>query len=200
MISYSAPARFFTGYPVETTLNSPPDGATNVNLQTTFQWDPLPDIIHYHLQVALGESFDEENIVIDHEPITQNFINLGLDNPASLHTARVRAVSECGYAYWSNANSFTTTAETSVAGIESNTLSAYPNPAVDHCYVDYPHSLGERAISIYNQQGRLMKTINKTNSSSSDRIDLEWLPAGLYVINITTIKKEQFSTKILKSK
>ena len=199
MVSYSAPAHFFTGYPLETVLNAPADGASNVNMQTTFQWNPVTDASHYHLQVATDDSFDEESIIIDEEPIATNFFVGTLQQPNTLHVARVRAVNECGYAYWSNMNSFTTTTETSVAGMVSNTLTAYPNPAVDHCYVEYPRSLGERVISIYNHKGQLMRTINKSDESSSDRIDLEWLPAGLYVINIHTAKQEQFSVKVVKS-
>lgn len=198
-ISYSAPSQFSTGYPVTTILNAPADGAENVNLQTTFQWNTIPDISHYHLQVATGTSFNEENIVIDMEPITTNFINVGLDNPGAVHVARVRTVNECGYSLWSAPNSFTTTVETVIDHPEKTMLRAYPNPTSGICTIEYPHFLGERNIGIYNQNGRLLKQLQKNDNTRSDSIDLSPFPAGLYMLHINTADQGQFIVKVVKN-
>ncbi len=198
-ISYSAPSSFSTGYPLSTVLNAPADGAVNVSLQTTFQWNTIPEIMHYHLQVATGNTFSEENIVVDMEPITTNFINVGLDEPGTLHTARVRTVNECGYSTWSAANSFTTTVETAIESPEQTMLRGYPNPTSDTFTIDYPHFLSQRSISIYNHNGRLLKQLKRNDNTSSDSIDLSTLPAGLYMLHINTANKEQFVVKVVKS-
>ena len=198
-ISYSAPSQFTTGYPVSTILNAPADGAQNVNLQTTFQWNTVPDISHYHLQVATGTSFNEENIVVDMEPITTNFINVSLVESGALHIARVRTVDDCGYSAWSATNSFTTTVETAIENPEKTILRAYPNPTSDTCTIDYPEFIGQRSISIYNHNGQLLKQLRRNDRTLSDSVDLSALPAGLYMLQINTADKESFIVKVVKN-
>jgi len=199
-ISYSAPSQFTTGYPFTTVLNAPSDGAADVSLQTTFQWNTIPDVLHYHLQVATENTFDDESMVIDMHPITNNFINVSLVDPGTLHHARVRTVNECGNSTWSTPNSFTTTVDTAIEGPERTMLRAYPNPASDICHIHYPHDLKQRSISIYSQNGKLMKQLHKIDKAGSDSISLSGLPVGLYLLHIDTTDKEHFVVKVLKNK
>ncbi len=198
-VSYSAPSHFDTGYPASTTMNAPTDNEEDVNLQTTFQWDIVPDILHYHLQVATGDTFDEENLVIDLYPITNNFVSPELEEAGTLHTARVRAVNECGFARWSVPHSFITTEETIVFSPDNKILEVYPNPASDQCSIKYPYHVQQRSINIYNSDGQLMRDIHKSNEANTDSIDISMLPAGLYILRVHTDDGEQFVVKLLKN-
>ncbi|MDR4988535.1 MAG: family 10 glycosylhydrolase [Bacteroidales bacterium] len=197
-VSYSAPAMFFTGYPLSTTLNAPANGALNIPLQATFQWNTVSGALHYNLQIAKGTSFDTGEMLHDIEPVMTNIFNLSLEDSGTEHIARVRAVDACGYAYWSEANTFTTTVESVVIPNEKKVLQAYPNPASDFLNVTYSDHISERNIKIYNYKGQLVREINKTDPADADHINIAGLPEGLYMVNIRTADKTQFSLKILK--
>jgi uncharacterized lipoprotein YddW (UPF0748 family) len=198
-VSWSAPEGFFTGYPLSTILNAPANGAVNVNINTTMQWNTVPGVGFYHVQVATDPSFDEQFLVINQEPVNQNIYSITLEQPNTLHYARVRTADACGYSSWSQVNSFTTGQGTSVEDMRPHVLRVFPNPARDNCKVDYPVAVGERTIQWFSTGGQLLGEEIRKDVTTSDSFDLSHLPAGLYTVQIQTGNHEKFVFRVVKA-
>jgi hypothetical protein len=198
-VSWSAPSGFTTGYPVSTVLNAPADGAVNVNMSTTMQWNTIAEAEFYHVQVATDASFDEQYLVVDQQPVNLNILTITLDEPNTQHYARVRTADDCGYSVWSEVNSFTTGQGTSVEDARPHVLRVFPNPARDNCKVDYPVAVGERVIKWFSTGGQLLHEEIRKDISTSDTFDLTNLPAGLYTVQIQTGNYEKFVFRVVKA-
>ena len=198
-VSWSAPAGFATGYPVSTVLNAPADGAVNVNMNTTMQWNTIAGIDFYHVQVATDPSFDEQYLVINQEPLNQNIYSITLEQTNTQHYARVRTADDCGYSVWSEVNSFTTGQGTNVEDARPHVLRVFPNPARDNCKVDYPVAVGVRTVQWFSTGGQLLHEEIRKDITTSDKFDLTNLPAGLYTVQIQTGNHEKFVFRVVKA-
>lgn len=67
----------------------------------------------------------------------------------------------------------------------SNTISLYPNPAQNFITVDLSGIAGTQ-ITVFNIQGKLVKTIESSMNLAQQKIDIADLPAGVYIMNINT--------------
>ncbi len=199
MVSYSAPSAFFAGYPLGTNLNTPADGSENVSLTPTLQWNSVSGISHYHVQVATDPSFAQEFLVVDQEDISLNFFTTPALAGNTEHYARVRTVDECGYSEWSEAHSFATEQGTNVGESGVIRLHAYPNPTKTQFSVRYPENVQRRIISIYANDGRLVKHLERNDDTSIDKIDISPFPEGLYSVRVETEQKANYVFKILKT-
>ena len=198
-VSWSAPESFSTGYPVSTVINAPTDGAVNVNMTTTLQWNSVPGVEFYHVQVATNLSFDEENLVVDQEPVNQNIFSVNLEQANTQHFVRVRAADACGYSVWSPVNSFTTGQGTFIEDIRPHVLRVFPNPARESCKVNYPVLVGERTIKWYNTGGQLLKEEIRKDNTTSDSFDLTSLPSGVYTVHIYAGNNDKFVFRVVKA-
>ncbi len=198
-VSYSAPSGFFTAYPPRVRINAPANGAVNIPLTITVQWDPVPGATHYQLQIATSSSFADEEMVLDQDGVTTNFAYAVLDEAGREHYVRVRASNACGRGMWPEANRFTTTAETFVKNPSYTALTAYPNPASDRCYAEYPRLVGERIIEIRSGSGQLLETHSRSTPAESDTFELSHLPQGIYTIWVRTAEKDQYVIRIIKA-
>ena len=78
--------------------------------------------------------------------------------------------------------------------VEQNTVSIAPNPAQDYFVVNMEaNQLID--ITIYDANGRLVKT---QKASNARKIDIKDLKSGIYFIQITDANKEVFSSKLIK--
>jgi len=68
---------------------------------------------------------------------------------------------------------------------------AYPNPTTDQLLISMPAAWhGSKAVAqIYTASGIMVKTVQLSNTSQSERMDVSQLVRGLYVINITCQNK-----------
>ena len=74
---------------------------------------------------------------------------------------------------------------TGINEIQSNTLSVYPNPAVNETFVTVENT-GMTTISMYDMQGRLVSTENvDVMAGEQVRISTETLNAGVYFITVS---------------
>ena len=74
---------------------------------------------------------------------------------------------------------------TGVDEIQSNTLSVYPNPAVNEAFVTLGDA-GMTTISVYDMQGRLVSTENvEAQAGKQVRISTETLNSGVYFVRVT---------------
>jgi hypothetical protein len=100
----------YTAIPAVPTLTNPPNGATNVSLRPTFQWNAVAQAATYHLQVDDDPNFGSPVIDVDvagtsYQPATNLASN-------TTYYWRVKAMNPCGESAYSTAFSFTTLAGT----------------------------------------------------------------------------------------
>ncbi len=199
-VSWSEQGSFFTGTPASTKINTPAHGATNVNLTSTFQWNSSAEADFYHIQIATDASFDEQSLVIDHQPVNLNLFSVTLEAGNQQHFARVRPVNSCGYGLWSEVNSFTTAQGTSVNESDLAILLAFPNPAGESCQIVYPSALGQRTIELSDANGRIVDRYERSDRSTREEINLSALVPGFYIIQVKTADGQRFISKIVKTR
>ncbi|GEN75203.1 T9SS type A sorting domain-containing protein [Chryseobacterium hagamense] len=90
----------------------------------------------------------------------------------------------------SNCSSFLSVKEKAVA----EKVTVYPNPAKDQVQIDADSAI--ISVVVYDMQGKLVKKYSGTGSAS-EKIMLDDVPAGNYVLMIIT-KKDRFTRKIIK--
>lgn len=199
-VSWSEQGSFFTGTPGNTQINTPANGATEVNLTSTFQWNSIAEADFYHIQIATDASFEESSLVVDQQPVNLNLYSATLENGNQQHFARVRAVNDCGYGLWSEVNSFTTAQGTSVNESDMAILTAFPNPASESCQIAYPEAPGARIIELSDANGRIVARYQRSDRNMTDEIDLSNVAPGFYFIHVKTTEGKRFISKIVKTR
>ncbi len=87
----------------------------------------------------------------------------------------------------SEAYSFESTSTTLVSDLSyQNQFSIYPNPAESYVYVELKNATSNASVSIYNQNGQLVYT--KNLKDSAEKLSLEDLANGMYIIQVTDSK------------
>ncbi len=95
-----------TAVPDVPILTNPPDGATNVSLKPTFQWQAAAQATSYHLQVDDDPNFGSPEIDVDVTGTSYTATtNLASD---TTYYWRVKANNACGQSNYSTVFSFTT--------------------------------------------------------------------------------------------
>ena len=199
-VSWSALGTFFTGQPETTVVNAPANGAENVSLTTTVQWNTVPGAEGYHLQIASHHSFDPEYLVVDQQPVSMNFVSVNLLLGNHTHYVRTRVINSCGYSVWSDVNAFTTQQGTFAGQPRHIVLEAFPNPANTYSRISYPKNPGERTIALFDSNGRLLAKEIRNNETRYDKIDLSYLVPGFYYVRIQTAGGEQFVSKVIRNR
>jgi serine protease AprX len=90
-------------------LNAPGDGATDLTLTPTFDWDALPDVTDYRIQVATDAGFSNlvhDEVVEDTSFVVEDELDTGTE-----YFWRVSGINLCGDGEWSDVFSFTTRLE-----------------------------------------------------------------------------------------
>ncbi|MDD4216685.1 MAG: C10 family peptidase [Bacteroidales bacterium] len=67
-------------------------------------------------------------------------------------------------------------------------INIYPNPAIDKLNINIENNINPTDITIYNTNGKLIKSIAKSEISEHINIDLSDMAQGLYYVNIVTDK------------
>jgi uncharacterized repeat protein (TIGR01451 family) len=92
--------------PLSSTLVSPADGAVDVNLSPTFQWDQAVQASAYDLQVATDPGF--ANVIYSATVETTSHTAQVTLDPTTFYYWRVQTSNVCGTGDWSAVFSFTT--------------------------------------------------------------------------------------------
>jgi uncharacterized lipoprotein YddW (UPF0748 family) len=197
-VSWSAEGTFIAGQPRATVINSPTNGALNTNLTMNFQWSSVPEISHYHVQIATDASFAEEYIVVDQQPVNFNLFSTTLSSYNQKHYTRVRAINTCGAAMWSPVINFTTTSGTAVDNTVLSVLKVFPNPVTESCSITYPYPLAERSIQLLDANGRLLAEYYRNENTLTEELDLSGFTQGFYFIRIETPSGQRFMSRLVK--
>lgn len=95
-----------------------------------------------------------------------------------------------------------TAGQTSSVGVNEESLSSihsiilYPNPASNLVTVNTDFEMNEATITIYNNYGQLVKTIEKNNGNTA-RFTLEGLEDGIYFLHLTSLHNTTKAKKVL---
>ena len=188
---FSEVRSFTTGIDVPI-LISPPDSATNVSTNPTFEWTPVNGAISYTLQISTFGSFI--NLIVNESGITTTSYSVnGLQENKKLYW-RVRGATANYEGMFSQVFSFTTGFINSVNEDEAlftyNLEQNYPNPFNPTTNIKY--QLAEQgfvSISIYNTLGmEIAKLVNeeKLVGSYNVEFDASNLPSGIYFYTLRT--------------
>ncbi|HEY6436067.1 MAG TPA: peptidylprolyl isomerase [Ignavibacteriaceae bacterium] len=182
---FSEVRSFATGIDVPI-LISPPDSATNVSTNPTFEWAPVDGAVSYTLQISTFGSFI--NLVVNQPGITATSYSVnGLQENKKLYW-RVRGATANYEGLFSQVYSFTTGSINSVYENEVlyryNLEQNYPNPFNPTTDIKYQLAKhGFISISIYNALGvEITKLVNEEKPAGSYNVefDASHLPSGIY--------------------
>jgi len=160
--------------PMIPVLISPPDGLRNAASSIALSWNPVPNLIGYHLQVSKTSSFDQ--MVFEMPSVTKTEQEIGPLKFSTAYYWRVRANTSGGMSDWSKIWFFITEETSGLSLLESATPKEnglhqnYPNP--------FNHSTSIR-FSIATPCHVTMKIYNLTGGEAESLIDGE-MPAGTY--------------------
>jgi hypothetical protein len=206
---------FHTGVatPSAVTLVSPEDGATGVPPHATLSWQPMDDVVGYHLQLASDSSF--RAIVADDSLLAEASITLS--DPLAYSTTyywHVRAGRDDGlgksagviYGPWSPTRSFTVAVGTATED-QTDLPTAYalhanyPNPfnPATTIQIDVPET-AHVTLAVYNVLGHEVLRLESGSVPPGRHryvVEASSLPSGVYLYQIETAAFSQSRRMIL---
>ncbi|MGA9116136.1 MAG: T9SS type A sorting domain-containing protein [Bacteroidota bacterium] len=172
----------------------PANGDTNVSRTPTLRWVESPGALHYRVQVALDNLFNQ--VVVDDSSSTENWFEPGLLQANRKHYWRVRAKGSAGYSPYSVIQNFTTGSLIVAVGerpdLEPGTFvlhQNYPNPF--NPSTTFRYELWEETdvtIRVYNSLGQEVAELASgvhTRGSYTARWNAAGLPSGVYIVRMT---------------
>ena len=164
-------------------------GEAGVNLK----WTTSNEISFNYFELERstdGKTFEECAVVFGAENTTStinyNYIDKNVYNSSPLLYYRLKMVDISGKSTYS---------QVQIIRMENDknnvSILAYPNPTTDQLLISMPAAWhGSKAVAqIYTASGIMVKTVQLSNTSQSERMDVSQLVRGLYVINITCQNK-----------
>jgi hypothetical protein len=169
------------------TTKSPPNGASNIELNPTLKWYAIIGIISYDLQISLNPTFS--NIVLNRVGLTGTSYSLEKLLSSTTYFWRIRGTNGVETTDWSSPSYFTTKEVTGV--VQKNDIASdyalkqnYPNPFNHLTNIEFRIAdFSFVTLKIYNIHGSEISTLlNKILSSGEYSItfDAKDLPSGVY--------------------
>jgi hypothetical protein len=189
---------------------SPTDGETGVDyLRTTLEWTFIPNTdvglssdAGYELLISTSEDFSDTTFYYEKVYDESRFFDRLLDF-STTYFWKVRGWNEAGFGPWSDAFSFTTDAQTSVAVGMSTDFGAIvvPNPIESRAELRFDLDTPANAnLTIVDQNGNVVLELNniETNTNSNSiPLNLEGLSSGSYLFNLQVGNKFQVGKIII---
>jgi choice-of-anchor B domain-containing protein len=166
--------------PVAPTLIAVEDGGTVLNLNNAeFSWTQLNNASTYQIQISSTEDFGGE-LIVD-QLVSNNSIQLFVQNFGSDGYWRVRGINDCGEGEWSEPFFFVVY-YASVEGIDDIHVKLFPNPVQSLLQVIANKAVGSWQIT--DMTGRVVES-SHTNQHQLF-IDVEHLSSGVYLFTSGT--------------
>ncbi len=73
----------------------------------------------------------------------------------------------------------------------------YPQPAADFVYIEWPQKVTINTIQIISSEGKTIMQKSLSEQQSKHRIDLNKIPAGIYLIHLQTQNSENYNKKFI---
>lgn len=185
--AWSAPWKFRTiaaALVMAPTQTAPENGATEVALDATFEWEALEGAETYDLQICTDDSFEQSAIVYESADMSGMSVQAQNLEYETEYFWRIRGVNEAGEGPWSDAFSFVTMTQGSVAPIlNADIISVYPNPSSGEIAYEF-NEFGLLKIEISDALGSTVytATFGGFEGSITRKIDLSNLSSGVYIL------------------
>ena len=166
-------------------LTAPANGATEIGLLPSFNWNNIANADSYVIEIATDVDFN--NII--------NTANLGASNYNQPNTLleetvyfwRISAENECGSSL-SAVNNFTTEDMTSgLNDLDGIAVQIAPNPTTGLVNVQFGQALtGNVTLEVYGLNGQLMQSSVARNSATNATLNLANYADGVYLVKLKT--------------
>jgi len=175
--------------PSVATLVYPENGATNIPLNVTLQWNAVQYAQHYTVSIATDDKFSSTSKVITKNVDTNLFqVPANTLEPLTTYYWKVQAWNETGIGDWSKIYSFTTNDGSAVKEqIITDGISLSPNPINDNLYIKFIKPIDTKArLTISNLLGENVFEINLNQLMPDGMIHINTsnFAQGVYFIRI----------------
>ncbi len=170
-------------------LQFPVDSVMVPTSKILFSWEPIANAKYYAIQISRTENF---TIVIKNLLLTNPYVEIDSLIQGKNYWWRVRAYSEFDFCGAESMVGFFKTEPVITSNEEfvktSNTSYINPNPVSSF---DYVHILNrnemiiQREVNIRDITGKLFKPVSVQQIGNNLRIELSYLPDGLYFLTLT---------------
>ena len=155
--------------------------ASSHRMETRIKENNLVEFIFENINLPFDDATNDGYLVFKVKTLATLVENDIFDNKAGIY-------------FDFNAPIITNTASTLISNplstTEENlaeaTITLYPNPAKETIQITANEPIEK--LELHTIEGRLIKTKNIASTSFSNTLDISFLPAGIYLMNITTIK------------
>ena len=180
-------------YDQKVVLISPANQSVNISLSPTLEWNQLNQLEDYEFQVSLSSNF--ESLVTSGTTTNVFSVQISNLNPNTLYYWRVRANVDGQVSLWSDIWSFTTNNSLSLTETELlKQIVIFPNPTNKMLNIKYNDLIGDLKYEIYDAAGRNILNGDLQNQ----KIDVQNLSDGIYILNLITLNQAKFSSQFLK--
>jgi hypothetical protein len=178
-------------------LISPEDNTTGFSPKGTLQWGKIKGIVNYHLQIATDLLFQET--VTDEKSLSDTFYILPNLTSSTIYYWRVRVANGSILSAWSDIFNFETGPTAIFESDNKCTWEIYPVPARDFVYLKSYSILNENSLKvrIINAIGETLVDLNY-RIPGSEKIDISFLPFGIYTIVLEEGNYNKQMYKIIK--
>lgn len=167
--------------PTIPSLLSPLDASELNEQEIVFDWNELPDVISYQLEIATDVAFS--NIIIS-EVVTASEYTLEMPEQEGAFFWRVIALNDCGeISSEISTFTFTTTGTSELENGQS--VQVFPNPFSERVRVQFTRVLADPVqLRLIDVRGRLLFS-DEMQAGEIDRLlPLEYLPSGVYLLEL----------------
>jgi uncharacterized lipoprotein YddW (UPF0748 family) len=195
---FSPTISFTTGFPVATTLVSPPTETFEVPENTTFVWNRVEGATYYRLQIVKSVlSWSENLIVVDETNINDTTFTLSeLLDLGEFYSWRIIAGNDYGESQPSEIFKFQTNLVSSVELIDSNIPTEYslyqnyPNPFNPSTQINFDIPQANfTSIKVFNALGQQIETLVNDELAPGRytvSFDASYLPSGIYIYTLSS--------------
>jgi YD repeat-containing protein len=178
-------------------LQYPNDNAKEVKMKNLeLEWLPTENTDSYLIQVSLGPSFEDKQLVYNIKNIQSNIVNLAPLGSETLYYWRVRAVNKYGNGPWAETWVFTTEKLVSVEDLSNKyNVLVFPNPTYKNATISY--SLPQASsveISLFDQSGNIVISSGKQDQTAGPnqfKFATNKLSSGTYYYTIHFLSQIQ---------
>ena len=164
------------------TLEEPAPGSIFTSNEITLRWSAVGNATSYRVEISTDPSF--ATVLISQLQTTLSYVFTAPEG--GLYYWRVTASNSCGDAVTAARTlSYSPVSTRELMGIS---FQLYPNPTADQVQLSLSSGIGQPVVvEIYDLYGRLLGRNQQAAWALQHTIDLRELPAGTYLLRLTTL-------------
>lgn len=169
----------------------PDSGAPSMNDNVVLEWTDVPSAQSYDYELDTSPNFNSSGLISGSNSESQ-FASEGLTHGEKYYW-RARSVTSTVPSAWSNTWEFTVGSDGVGIGDDQNQVDfkVYPNPASNNFTIQTPKDIKSAEVALISIDGRIVESMqwNSLSESSKVEFDVTGVPAGTYILNVTSVNK-----------